>query len=65
MSVCFFCQDTLVCVSERDPVHCQNIYISTQCQGEDVTYTLATHTPEDTQRWTKAIWQHVFNMSEA
>ena len=62
MVVClFFCQDTLVCVSERDPVL---ILITTQHEGEDVTYTLRTHTPEDTQRWTDALWQHVYNLSE-
>lgn len=58
-------QDTLVCVSERDPVQCRSIYISTQRQGEDVTYTLTTHAPEDTLRWTEALWQHVYNMSKA
>ncbi|XP_036972696.1 rhotekin-like isoform X1 [Acanthopagrus latus] len=57
-------KDTLVCVSERDPVQCRSIYISTQRQGEDVTYTLTTHTPEDTSRWTEALWQHVYNMSQ-
>ncbi len=62
---CVFLQDTLVCVSERDPVHCQSIYISTQREGEDVTYTLITHIPEDTKRWTEALWQHVYNMSKA
>ena len=59
----FFCQDTLVCASERDPV--AHIYISTEHQGEAVTYTLSTHTPEDTQRWTQALWQHVYNTSES
>lgn len=57
-------KDTLICVSERDSVHSQNIYISTQRQGEDVTYTLITHTPEETQRWSEALWQHVYNMSQ-
>ncbi|XP_035524095.1 rhotekin-like [Morone saxatilis] len=57
-------KDTLVCVSERDSAHCRNIYISTQRQGEDVTYMLTTHTPEDTQRWAEALWQHVYNMSQ-
>lgn len=58
-------QDTLVCLSETDPVRCQSLYISTRHQGQDVTYTLTAHTPEDTQRWTVALWQHVYNMSEA
>ncbi|CAK6963602.1 rhotekin-like [Scomber scombrus] len=56
-------KDSIVCVSERDPVGCQTIYITTQ-QEEDVTYTLTTHTPEDTQRWTEALWQHKYNMSQ-
>ncbi|XP_034752734.1 rhotekin-like isoform X2 [Etheostoma cragini] len=55
---------TLVCVSERDPVHQHSISISTQYQGEELTFTLTTHTPEDTQRWTQAIWQHVYNMGQ-
>ncbi|XP_059213871.1 rhotekin-like [Centropristis striata] len=55
-------KDTLVCVSERDPV--QSIYISMQHQGEDVTFTLTTHTPDDKQRWTEALWRHVYNMSQ-
>ncbi|KAM9338710.1 rhotekin-like [Symphorus nematophorus] len=54
-------KDSLICVSERDPVL---MFITTQNQGEDVTYTLTTHTPEDTQRWTDALWQHVYNMSQ-
>ncbi|TKS84837.1 Rhotekin [Collichthys lucidus] len=55
-------KDTLVCLSETDPVRCQSLYISTRHQGQDVTYTLTAHTPEDTQRWTVALWQHVYNM---
>ncbi|KAM4634061.1 rhotekin-like [Polymixia lowei] len=57
-------KDTLICVSEREPLQAQNVYISAQCQGEDVTYTLATHIPQDTQRWMEAFWQHFFNMSQ-
>ncbi|KAG8010546.1 Rhotekin, partial [Nibea albiflora] len=58
-------KDTLVCLSEMHPDRCQSLYISTQHQGRDVTSTLTTHTPEDAQRWTVALWQHVYNMSEA
>lgn len=61
----FFCQDTLICVSESGPDPGQKVYISTQDQGGDVTHTLATHSPEDTQRWNDALWQHVYNMSKA
>ncbi|XP_071321467.1 rhotekin-like [Trachinotus anak] len=57
-------KDTLVCAFEGDPVHSQSIYISTHCQGEEVTYTLTTHIPEDTKRWSEALWQHIFNMSQ-
>ncbi|XP_074472932.1 rhotekin-like [Sebastes fasciatus] len=57
-------KDTFVCVSERDPVHCQSIYINTRHQGEEVTCTLTTRTTEDTQRWSEAIRQHVYNMSQ-
>ncbi|XP_054469000.1 rhotekin-like [Anoplopoma fimbria] len=57
-------KDSVVCVSESDPAHCQSICISTKHHGEDVTYTLTTHTPEDGKRWNEAISQHVFNMSQ-
>ncbi|XP_030599152.1 rhotekin-like isoform X2 [Archocentrus centrarchus] len=56
-------KDTLICMPESDPAHCQNIYINTERQGEDVTYVLTTHTPEDTQRWRMALCQHVYNMT--
>ncbi|GLD51701.1 rhotekin-like isoform X1 [Lates japonicus] len=57
-------KDTLVCAFERDPDNSQSIYISTQSQGEDVAYSLTMHTPEDTQCWTEALWQHIYNMSQ-
>ncbi|XP_041825053.1 rhotekin-like [Melanotaenia boesemani] len=57
-------KDTSVCVSEGDPVHGQNIYISTQTQGEDATYTVTTHTPEETQCWNKVLRQHIYNQSQ-
>ncbi|XP_034564940.1 rhotekin-like isoform X2 [Notolabrus celidotus] len=57
-------KDTLVCLSETDPDQCQSVFICTEHEGEDVTYTLTTHTPADRQRWTEALWRHVFNMSQ-
>ncbi|XP_041816679.1 rhotekin-like [Chelmon rostratus] len=57
-------KDTLVCVSDGGPVHCKSIYVSTQHQGEDVTYMLTTPAPEDTQCWTETLWQQVYNMSQ-
>lgn len=63
--VCFSSQDTVVCMSDRDPANCQNIYINTDHQGEDITYMLTTYTLEDTQRWRKALCQHIYSMSEA
>uniref|UniRef100_A0A667YTX4 Rhotekin b n=1 Tax=Myripristis murdjan TaxID=586833 RepID=A0A667YTX4_9TELE len=56
--------DTLICLSEREPLQAQSIHISTQCLGEDATYTLTTHTPDDTQRWMEAFWQHFYDMSQ-
>ncbi|XP_040014024.1 rhotekin-like [Xiphias gladius] len=57
-------KDTLVCAFEGDAVHAQSLYISTQCQGEDVAYTLTTHLNEDRKSWTDALWQHIYNMSQ-
>ncbi|XP_071380913.1 rhotekin-like [Centroberyx affinis] len=57
-------KDTLICVSEREPLQAQSIYISTQYQGEDVTYTVTTHVPDDAQRWMEAFWQHFYDMSQ-
>ncbi|TNN51568.1 Rhotekin [Liparis tanakae] len=53
-----------VCMSENDPVRCQSISISTQCQGEAITYSLSTQELDETQRWSDAIGQHVYNMSQ-
>ncbi|XP_029300800.1 rhotekin-like [Cottoperca gobio] len=52
-------KDTIVCVCERGSIH-----LSTQHQGEEISCTLTTHTPEDTQRWTEAIWQHIYDMGQ-
>uniref|UniRef100_A0A667ZDK5 Rhotekin b n=1 Tax=Myripristis murdjan TaxID=586833 RepID=A0A667ZDK5_9TELE len=49
---------------KREPLQAQSIHISTQCLGEDATYTLTTHTPDDTQRWMEAFWQHFYDMSQ-
>ncbi|XP_047185568.1 rhotekin-like isoform X3 [Scophthalmus maximus] len=57
-------KDTLLCAFERDAIHSQRLYISTQCHGEDVSYTLTLHIPEDTQRWNEALWQQIFNISQ-
>ncbi|KAJ4925874.1 hypothetical protein JOQ06_008060 [Pogonophryne albipinna] len=56
-------QDIVVCVSERDPDLCQTVNIITWHQGEEVTFRLTPPSPEDTQRWTEAIWQHIYNLS--
>ncbi|XP_039471653.1 rhotekin-like [Oreochromis aureus] len=56
-------KDTVVCLSDRDPANCQNIYINTEHQGEDITYMLTTYMLEDTQRWRKALCQHIYSMS--
>lgn len=41
------------------------MYISAQGQGEDRTFALSAHTPDDARRWTEALWEHILNMSEA
>ncbi|CAB1332635.1 unnamed protein product [Coregonus sp. 'balchen'] len=60
-------KETRVRVSERGPLHhTQSISISTHTRGDEaVTHTLATHTPQDTQRWVEAFWQHFYDMSES
>ncbi|KAG7238648.1 hypothetical protein INR49_030722 [Caranx melampygus] len=55
-------KDTLVCAFERDAAHSQSIYISTQGQEQAETCTLTTRLPEETQRWSQALWRHVFNI---
>lgn len=66
MCVCLFLhKDTRVCACEGDAVHSRSIYISTQGQEQEETCTLTTRLPEETQRWSQALWQHVFNMSES
>ncbi|XP_040914519.1 rhotekin 2b [Toxotes jaculatrix] len=57
-------KDTSVGTFEGHAVHSPSIYISTQCQGEDVACTLITPMPGDTQRWTEALWQHIYNMRQ-
>ncbi|KAM9734952.1 rhotekin-like isoform 2-T2 [Menidia menidia] len=57
-------KDTCVSVSERETVHGHTIYISIQPRGGDVTYTISLHTPEEAQRWNKALQQHVYNLNQ-
>ncbi|XP_071219807.1 rhotekin-like isoform X2 [Salvelinus alpinus] len=59
-------KETRIHVSERGPLHhTQSISISTHTRGDEaVTHTLVTHTPQDTQRWMEAFWQHFYDMSQ-
>ncbi|XP_029545054.1 rhotekin-like [Oncorhynchus nerka] len=59
-------KETHIHVSERGPLHhTQSISISTHTRGDEaVTHTLVTHTPQDTQRWMEAFWQHFYDMSQ-
>lgn len=58
-------QDTRIRASEKDPhSKVQNICISNQYGGEEVTHTLTTDSREDTHRWMEAFWQHFYDMSE-
>lgn len=58
-------QETRIRASEKDPQSkAQNICISNQYGGEDVTHTLTAEGREDTHRWMEAFWQHFYDMSE-
>ncbi|KAK2888061.1 hypothetical protein Q8A73_019509 [Channa argus] len=55
-------KDTLLCGAyERNS---QSLHISTPCEGKDVKYTLIMHTSIDAQRWTEALRQHIYNISQ-
>lgn len=58
-------QETRIRASEKDPQSkVQNICISNQYGGEEVTHTLTTDSREDTHRWMEAFWQHFYDMSK-
>ena len=58
-------QETRIRASEKDPhSKVQNICISNQYGGEEVTHTLTTDSREDTHRWMEAFWQHFYDMSK-
>lgn len=58
-------QETRIRASEKDPQSkAQNICISNQYGGEDVTHTLTAEGREDTHRWMEAFWQHFYDMSK-
>lgn len=60
---CF--QETRIRASEKDPQSkVQNICVSNQYGGEEVTHTLTTDSREDTHRWMEAFWQHFYDMSK-
>ncbi|KAM6984920.1 rhotekin-like [Aplochiton taeniatus] len=53
-----------ICASEREPIQrYQSICIRTQFHGQDVSHTVATHTPEDKHWWMGAFRQHFYDMS--
>ncbi|XP_029019278.1 rhotekin isoform X3 [Betta splendens] len=58
-------KETRIRASEKDPhSKAQNICISNQYGGEEVTHTLTTDGREDTHRWMEAFWQHFYDMSQ-
>nr|XP_020450159.1 rhotekin isoform X2 [Monopterus albus] len=58
-------KETRIRASEKDPhSNVQNICISNQYGGEEVTHTLTTESREDTHRWMEAFWQHFYDMSQ-
>uniref|UniRef100_A0A8C1AY45 Rhotekin b n=2 Tax=Cyprinus carpio TaxID=7962 RepID=A0A8C1AY45_CYPCA len=57
-------KDTRVRATERDPaLHTHSITITNQ-SGDETTYTIVTHTSEDTNNWMEAFWQHFYDMSQ-
>ncbi|KAM9744082.1 rhotekin isoform 1-T1 [Menidia menidia] len=58
-------KETRIRASEKDPhSKVQNICISNQYGGEEVTHTLTADSREDTHRWMEAFWQHFYDMSQ-
>uniref|UniRef100_A0A1A8NQZ4 Rhotekin n=1 Tax=Nothobranchius rachovii TaxID=451742 RepID=A0A1A8NQZ4_9TELE len=58
-------KETRIRASEKDPhSKAQNICVSNQFGGEEVTHTLTTESREDTHRWMEAFWQHFYDMSQ-
>ncbi|KAF3850713.1 hypothetical protein F7725_012485 [Dissostichus mawsoni] len=58
-------RETRIRASEKDPQSkVQNICISNQYGGEEVTHTLTSDSREDTHRWMEAFWQHFYDMSQ-
>ncbi|KAM9392104.1 rhotekin isoform 3-T3 [Pholidichthys leucotaenia] len=58
-------KETRIRASEKDPQNkAQNICISNQYGGEEVTHTVTADSREDTHRWMEAFWQHFYDMSQ-
>ncbi|XP_052448216.1 rhotekin isoform X1 [Carassius gibelio] len=58
-------KETRIRAAEKDPhSKAQNICISNQYGGEEVTHTLAADSREDTQLWMEAFWQQFYDMSQ-
>ncbi|XP_030594251.1 rhotekin isoform X3 [Archocentrus centrarchus] len=58
-------KETRIRASEKDPLSkVQNICISNQYGGEEVTHTVTTDSREETHRWMEAFWQHFYDMSQ-
>ncbi|XP_039545417.1 rhotekin [Pimephales promelas] len=58
-------KETRIKAAEKDPhSKAQNIRITNQYGGEEVTHTLAADCREDTQHWMEAFWQQFYDMSQ-
>ncbi|XP_056125972.1 rhotekin isoform X3 [Rhinichthys klamathensis goyatoka] len=58
-------KETRIRAAEKDPhSKAQNICITNQYGGEEVTHTLAADSREDTQHWMEAFWQQFYDMSQ-
>ncbi|XP_054628734.1 rhotekin isoform X2 [Dunckerocampus dactyliophorus] len=58
-------KETRIRVVEKDAQgKAQNVCVSNQYGGEEVTHTLTTDNREETHRWMEAFWQHFYDMSQ-
>ncbi|XP_051968226.1 rhotekin-like isoform X2 [Xyrauchen texanus] len=58
-------KETRIRAAEKDPhSKAQNICITNQYGGEEVTHTLAADSREDAQCWMEAFWQQFYDMSQ-
>ncbi|XP_056445222.1 rhotekin-like [Gadus chalcogrammus] len=56
-------KNTIVSVSEEEVLPAPTLLISTKCHGENIVYTVAPPTPQDTQRWLVLCQQQLHDLN--